>query len=91
MLPTLKSDEYVLVDSRADVEVGMMVVAVPPGSEEFVIKRVGTSRPSGVWLVSDNPAAAVDSRRYGLVERESVRGVVTLVLNRPFMARSLFR
>jgi nickel-type superoxide dismutase maturation protease len=78
MNPTLKDGEVVLVDREAKIEVGDIVVAGHPiehGSE--VVKRVLRINEHGhYFLMGDNPDDSIDSRDYGAVTLEYIKGKV---------------
>lgn len=88
MEPTLRPGEQVLVDPDGEPEIGDLVLAVhpdtPPGDQEtLVIKRVADRRDDGSSVLSsDNPEGS-DSRRWGPVPAHSIRGRVTMILDRP--------
>lgn len=84
MVPTLTDGEFVLVDPSAVADVGELTLAVHPDDEgTIVVKRLIERRPGGsIVLGSDNPEGT-DSRRWGPVAPSSLRGRVTLVLDRP--------
>ena len=96
MLPTLRGGEFVLADVGRSPLIGDIVVATHPDQNIHIIKRVAEApasaapvRSGWLWLLSDNAAEGTDSRRFGLVDPESVVGVVTLVLNRPTTSLAL--
>ena len=78
MNPTLRDGEVVLVDRGAPIEVGDIVVARHPieqGSD--VVKRVARINQSGhYYLVGDNLDDSTDSRHYGPVTSEYIKGKV---------------
>ena len=78
MNPTLRDGEVVLVDRDANIEVGDIVVAkhpIEPNSE--VVKRVERINERGhYFLIGDNPDDSTDSRHYGAVTREYIKGKV---------------
>jgi nickel-type superoxide dismutase maturation protease len=82
MNPTLKDGEVVLVDREAAIEVGDIVVARHPieqGSE--VVKRVDRIDERGhYYLLGDNLDDSTDSRHYGAVTREYIKGKVVASL-----------
>ncbi len=85
MTPTLRDGQFVLVDSGRMPSVGELVVAEHPAEPgRLVVKRVGALvGDSSFELVSDNPEAGTDSRTWGPVLAENVRGTVTLILGEP--------
>jgi nickel-type superoxide dismutase maturation protease len=78
MNPTLKDGEVVLVDREAEIEVGDVVVAKHPVEQNSeVVKRVARINDRGhYFLIGDNPDDSVDSRHYGAVTREYIKGKV---------------
>jgi len=78
MNPTLKDGEVVLVDRDAKIEVGDIVVAKHPLEQTSeVVKRVARINERGhYFLVGDNADDSEDSRHYGAVTREYIKGKV---------------
>ena len=77
MNPTLKDGEVVLVDREARIEVGDIVVARHPIEQGEVVKRVARiTDPGHYFLVGDNLEDSIDSRHYGAVTREYIKGKV---------------
>ncbi|SOD73258.1 peptidase S24-like protein [Jatrophihabitans sp. GAS493] len=69
MVPTLHSDDLVLVRYRAAIRPGDVVVArfhLMP--DRLVIKRAQRLEEDGWWLVSDNVFAGGDSEVHGVAE-----------------------
>jgi nickel-type superoxide dismutase maturation protease len=83
MAPTLKDGDTVLVDPRADINVGDIVLADHPyRSSVTILKRVaGIEADGGVTLVGDNEVASTDSRTFGPVSIKSIIGRVECRLN----------
>ena len=83
MNPTLKDGEIVLVDRGVPIEVGDIVIARHPieqGSE--VVKRVARINERGhFYLVGDNRDDSTDSRHYGPVASEYIKGKVVARLS----------
>jgi nickel-type superoxide dismutase maturation protease len=82
MFPTLKNNESVLVDRNAEIEVGDIVVAKHPVEQvSEVIKRVQKINERGhYFLVGDNLDDSNDSRNFGAVTREYIKGKVVASL-----------
>src|ERR1700760_2852622 len=79
MNPTLKDGEIVLVDREAvNIEAGDIVVAKHPIEQDHeIVKRVERINERGhYFLVGDNLEDSEDSRHYGAVTREYIKGKV---------------
>ena len=83
MNPTLKDGEVVLVDREANIDVGDIVVAKHPIEQNGeVVKRVQRINERGhYFLIGDNPSDSTDSRHYGAVTREYIKGKVVARLS----------
>ena len=79
MNPTLRDGEVVLVDRDAEIEIGDIVVAKHPAEQNSeVVKRIENINERGhYFLVGDNPEDSNDSRHFGAVTREFIKGKVT--------------
>ena len=84
MNPTLKDGEAVLVDRSAEIEVGDIVVATHPVEQNSeIVKRVGRINESGnYFLVGDNLENSNDSRHFGAVAKDYVKGKVVARLHK---------
>lgn len=78
MNPTLRDGEVVLVDREAEIGVGDIVVARHPTEQDSeVVKRVQRITERGhYYLVGDNLDDSTDSRHYGAVTRDYIKGKV---------------
>jgi nickel-type superoxide dismutase maturation protease len=79
MYPTIKNGEIVLVDKDAEIiEVGDIVLAKHPAEMlSEIIKRVERIDERGhYFLVGDNSGNSIDSRTFGAVTREYIKGKV---------------
>lgn len=78
MNPTLADGEVVLVDRTAEIKVGDIVVSRHPVEQVTeIVKRVTEINSRGhYFLVGDNLDDSNDSRHFGAVTREYIRGKV---------------
>jgi nickel-type superoxide dismutase maturation protease len=78
MNPTLYDGETVLVDPSAEIAVGDIVIAKHPVEQTSeVAKRVKSINERGhYFLIGDNSEDSEDSRHYGAVTREYIKGKV---------------
>ena len=78
MIPTLQDGEIVLVDREAKIEAGDIVVAKHPFEQDSeVIKRIQRINERGhYFLLGDNLDESEDSRHFGAVTREYIKGKV---------------
>ena len=74
MLPSLKQGDVVVGQRGKQPRVGDIVIAWVHDKE--VIKRISQVTNEGYELLGDNKAVSTDSRTYGFVERQHIRGVV---------------
>ena len=83
MNPTLKDGEVVLVEREAAIEVGDIVIAKHPFEQDSeVVKRVERVNERGhYFLVGDNLEESNDSRHFGAVTREYIKGKVVARLS----------
>ena len=79
MSPVLASGENVLVDEGADVSIGDVVIARHPFKESVeMAKRITAIDANGkFFLVGDNSDESTDSRKFGPVSLECIKGKVT--------------
>ncbi len=82
MEPTLLDGDMLLATVRGpgDVVPGSLVVVEHPDRERYeMVKRVvRTVGPAGLWVEGDNASQSSDSRTFGPVQRDAIRGVVRL-------------
>jgi phage repressor protein C with HTH and peptisase S24 domain len=77
MVPTLHPGDLCLVDWRATIRTGDVVVARLP-DRPLGVKRAVALTPDGWLLAGDNPAESTDSRTFGAVAANDVLGRVVL-------------
>ncbi|HYJ90341.1 MAG TPA: nickel-type superoxide dismutase maturation protease, partial [Pyrinomonadaceae bacterium] len=67
MLPTLKRSEIVLIDPRAEISIGDIVVVHHPYKQSVkLVKRVDSINSEGRYvLTGDNSTSSTDSRSFG--------------------------
>jgi len=85
MTPSLNEGDEVLVHPRAYAKrrptVGDVVLFQHPlRSDVRALKRVAEVRPTGLWLLGDNPRGSTDSRSFGVVPDDLLLGRVERLL-----------
>lgn len=78
MLPALKPGDVVVGQRGKQPRVGDIVIAWVHDKE--VIKRISQVTDDGYELLGDNKTASTDSRTYGFVQRQHIRGVVIKII-----------
>jgi len=78
MLPSLRSGDRVLIDPKASVQPGDVVLARHPyKSSVRILKRLTSIEPDGrLYLSGDNPEDSTDSRTFGSISKLDVLGKV---------------
>src|SRR5688500_7495896 len=75
MLPTLHDGDRLLVRRTRHVDPGEIAVAVDPrDASRPLVKRVAAVTADGMTLLGDNPAASTDSRAFGPLSPDMVKG-----------------
>ena len=84
MLPTYNPGDWLFVDHRASPRPGDVVIAQDPRDPaRTIVKRLHHITDDGrLYLVGDNPQNSTDSRTYGAVPPELIRGRVLLRYHR---------
>ena len=87
MRPTLSSGDFVIFNPLTDasrgksLHEGCIVVANHPLlPKKLMVKRVQKIGVKGVELRGDNLNSSTDSRQFGLVRREDIKGVVESII-----------
>ena len=77
MAPSYHSGDLVLIRKARKVKRNNIVIAHRPDQEDLlIIKRVITITNNGYWLQGDNPEFSDDSRLFGEVSKELIKGIV---------------
>lgn len=75
MLPTLAAGDRLLVLRTKRLRPGDLVeIADPTSPGRTLVKRVAEVRAGSVVVIGDNPAASTDSRHFGPLPMDCVRG-----------------
>lgn len=79
MMPKLKPREQILVDERAEIKQGDIIIARHPFKKSVVmVKRVKEIDDDGKYfLISENLDVSSDSRSFGAIPAEYIKGKVT--------------
>ena len=73
MEPTLYEGDALLVDDKAEPEPGIWVIEL---DGRPLVKRITNAPESGYWVQGDNQAGSRDSRHFGPLPREALKGRV---------------
>jgi nickel-type superoxide dismutase maturation protease len=83
MVPALLPGDRVLVVGglgpilRPPIRVGAVVALIDPGDPgQIMVKRIAALEEGGVVVRGDNESASTDSRHFGPVSPQALRGVV---------------
>ena len=84
MLPALRSGEQVIVKKSAKIKAGDIVIAQHPYKRSVeMIKRIEKIESDGkFFLIGDNADESTDSRAFGAVSIECIKGKVISRLQR---------
>jgi nickel-type superoxide dismutase maturation protease len=84
MRPELEHDDILLVQRPSKLAVGDVVIAAHPFKESItVLKRiVGIEEDGRVELRGDDPDESSDSRSFGIIPRDHIRGKAVCRLKR---------
>ena len=79
MLPTLKDGDAVLIDPKAEVEVGDIVLANHPFKQSVkILKRISEiSADDKFSLTGDNADESSDNRSFGEISKKDILGKVS--------------
>ena len=83
MVPALRHGDQVIVwwARRPQPKSGAVVLVELPGERGLGIKRLRAVEPSGqLWVEGDNAVGSTDSRQFGAVSVDTLRGRVVLRL-----------
>lgn len=81
MEPSLRNGDVHLVALRAQVKVGDAVLLQHPERPELLtVKRIVRRDGDGWWVEGDNLEESADSRHFGAVPEESIRGRIVFRL-----------
>lgn len=78
MEPTLKQGRLVIFLKTKKIKTQDIVIA-KVGNRE-VVKRINNINDSGVELIGDNPEKSTDSRSYGAVDMDRIKGKLIIKL-----------
>ena len=80
-MPNFCEGDFVLykkIENKiASIKKGDIVVAInPSNSKELIIKRIHKVHSSGYELRGDNRSESIDSRHFGIINKDKVIGIV---------------
>ena len=79
MEPALKPGDYIIVNRwYRSLRPGDMIVFTPYEKKLVFVKRINSIKDGRYFVVGDNSANSLDSRRFGGVESSAVIGKVLL-------------
>jgi nickel-type superoxide dismutase maturation protease len=75
MEPTVRNGQWWLVRRTSDVRPGHVVLLRHPvRTDLLLVKRIIRAEGTGWWVEGDNPSASDDSREFGPIPAELVKG-----------------
>ena len=90
MQPTLEPGDFILVDTWISLRnvpaINDVVIFTSPLHKDFLVKRIqawpesGTTDNEGYFVMGDNRTYSTDSRHFGGISREQIKGRVRMVL-----------
>lgn len=82
MLPGYSDNDYVVVSSLPYFFVNPKIgdVVVFEQNNKFLIKRVSKRVDNKYFLSGDNSKDSLDSRKFGMIERQRIKGKVIIKL-----------
>lgn len=85
MSPTLTKGRVAVFRRKKSYKHGEIVLIYHAGLEK--IKRIAKISGDNVYLIGDNAAHSTDSRHFGAVPKNSIRGAAILLRKRPKNAK----
>ena len=82
MFPTIKEGDLVIYKRiKSLIKEGEIVVLNhPKDRRKLIIKRIFKINEKGIEVRGDNLISSIDSRQYGLVNRDSIIGIVETII-----------
>lgn len=84
MAPSLPEGAFLLVSSLGRIRLGDIIVFINPSTKRDTVKRVVKFLESGYFVEGDNLTRSTDSRHFGPIGRDLIRGKVLCELRPTF-------
>ncbi len=85
MKPNIQSGDLIIYSTGAQeiikvLKGSIVVLNNPLNPSSLIVKRIHDINSRGIEIRGDNPSSSIDSRQFGLINPESIIGVVKRII-----------
>ncbi len=85
MEPTILSGDLVIyrpINSTKNLlkEGSIVVLMHPLKNKTLIVKRIDLIEKDAIMLLGDNQSRSIDSRQFGLIQKEAIKGIVESIV-----------